>query len=68
MQTRYTDATALELARKLAPLHGLAENQLPTTVFAGVLNGIAECQAILDALPQQEPAPPVTQHVPEWGL
>ena len=66
MQTRYTNETALELARRLAPLHGLEEGQLPTTVFAGVLNGLAECEAILAALPQQETAPPVTQHVPEW--
>jgi hypothetical protein len=66
MQTRYTDETALELARKLAPLYGLTENQLPTQIFAGVLNGLAECEAILAALPQQETPVPVTQHVPEW--
>jgi hypothetical protein len=62
----YTDATALELARKLGPLHGLAEHQLPTTVFASVLNGLAECEAILAAMPQQETPEPVVQLVPEW--
>jgi hypothetical protein len=66
MQTRYTDETALELARKLAPLHGLAENQLPTQIYAGVLNGLAECEAILAAIQQQETPVPVVQHVPEW--
>lgn len=66
MQTRYTDETALELARKLGPLHGLSENQLPTQIFAGVLNGLMECEAILAAMPQQETPVPVTQHVPEW--
>jgi hypothetical protein len=66
MQTRYTDETALELARQLAPLHGLREDQLPRTIFAGVLNGIAECEAILAAMPQQETPVPLTQHLPEW--
>lgn len=62
----FTNATALELARQLAPLWGLGENQLPTTVFAGVLNGLAECEAILAALPQQETPVPITQLVPDW--
>ena len=62
----YTDATALELAKKLGPLHGLAEHQLPTSVFAGVLNGLAECEAILAAIQQQETPEPVVQLVPEW--
>lgn len=62
----YTDASALELARKLGPLHGLAEHQLPTTVFSSVLNGLAECEAILAAMPQQETPEPVVQLVPEW--
>jgi hypothetical protein len=66
MQTRYTDETALELARKQAPLYGLSENQLPTQIYAGVLNGLAECEAILGAMPQQETPVPVVQHVPEW--
>ena len=62
----YTDATALELARKLGPLHGLAEHQLPTSVYAGVLSGLAECEAILAAMPQQQTPEPVVQIVPEW--
>jgi hypothetical protein len=62
----FTNATALELARQLAPLWGLGENQLPTTVFAGVLNGLAECEAILAAIPQQETPVPITQLVPDW--
>jgi hypothetical protein len=62
----FTNATALELARQLAPLWGLGENQLPTTVFAGVLNGLAECEAILAAIPQQETPAPITQLVPDW--
>ena len=66
MQTRYTDETALELAKKLAPLHGLREDQLPTTIFAGVLNGLAECEAILANVPQPQTPTPLTQHVPEW--
>jgi hypothetical protein len=67
MAEAYTDATALELARKLGPLHGLAEHQLPTSVFAGVLNGLAECEAILAAMPQQQTPEPVVQMVPEWA-
>lgn len=66
MQTPHTDETALEVARKLAPVLGLRDDQLPRTVFASVLNGLAECEAILAALPQQETPPPITQHVPEW--
>ena len=64
----YTDASALELARKLAPLWGLSENQLPTSVFAGVLNGLAECEAVLAAIPQQETPVPVTQLVSGWPV
>jgi hypothetical protein len=57
----YTNQTALELARQLGPLWGLTEEQLPTTVFAGVLNGLEVCQKILDDLPQQETPVPITQ-------
>ena len=46
-------------------IHGLREDQLPRTIFAGVLNGIAECEAILAAMPQQETPVPLTTHVPE---
>lgn len=66
MPDPYTDETALELARKLAPLHGLDERHLPTTVFASVLNGLAECEAFLAAMEQHETPAPLTQHVPEW--
>lgn len=66
MSPPYTNQTALELARQLAPIWGLAEHQLPTTVFAGVLNGLAECQAVLDGMPQAETPAPVTQLVAEW--
>lgn len=66
MQTPYTDEAALAHARRLAEVVGLAENQLPTTVFADVLNGLAECEAILAGMPQQETPPPITKHVPEW--
>lgn len=62
----FTNQTALDLARKLGPLWGLGEQQLPTTVFAGVLNGLAECEAILAAFPQQESPVPITQLVAEW--
>jgi hypothetical protein len=62
----YTNATALALARQLGPLWGLAEHQLPTTVFAGVLNGLMECEAILAAMPQAEQPAPITQLVPDW--
>ena len=66
MPPEYTNETALELALKLAPLYGLEARQLPTTVFADVLNGLAECEKILAALPQQETPAPITQYVPEW--
>lgn len=66
MPPEYTNETALELALKLAPLYGLEPRHLPTTVFADVLNGLAECDAILAGLPQQETPAPVTQYVPEW--
>lgn len=65
MPPEYTDETALELALRLAPLYGLEPHQLPTTVFADVLNGLAECDAILAGLPQQETPAPVTQYVPD---
>ena len=65
MPSEYTNETALELALKLAPLYGLEPRQLPTTVFADVLNGLAECDAVLARLPQQETPAPVTQYVPE---
>jgi hypothetical protein len=66
MPTRFTNDTALALARQLGPLYGLTEQQLPTTVFADVLNGLAECQAILDAMPQERTPAPVTQLVAQW--
>lgn len=66
MPPEYTDETALELALKLAQLYGLEARQLPTTVFADVLNGLAECDAILARRPQQETPAPVTQYVPDW--
>ena len=66
MPAPFTDASALALARQLGPLYGLREEQLPTTVFAGVLNGLAECQAILDAMPQERAPAPLTQLVAEW--
>lgn len=66
MPPPYTNESALEVARVIAGPLGLAEAQLPTTVFAGVLNGLAECQAILAAMPQVETPAPITQLVPEW--
>ena len=57
----YTDATALELARQLGPLWGLSENQLPTSVFSSVLNGLEACQKVLDDMPQQETPAPIVQ-------
>jgi hypothetical protein len=66
MPPEYTNETARELARQLAPLWGLEERHLPTTVFADALNGLAECEAILAELPQQETPAPVTQFVPGW--
>jgi hypothetical protein len=62
----YTDESALELARQLGPLWGLGEQQLPTTVFAGVLNGLAECEAVLAGMPQVETPVPATQVIPGW--
>jgi len=62
----FTDESALELARQLAPLWGLGEHQLPTTVFAGVLNGLAECEAVLAEMPQEETPVPATQVIPDW--
>jgi hypothetical protein len=64
----YTDETALELARQLGVLWGLGEHQLPTTVFAGVLNGLAECEAVLAGLPQVETPVPVTQMIAGWPV
>jgi hypothetical protein len=57
----YTNDSALALARQLGPLWGLDESQLPTTVFAGVLNGLEICEKILGDLPQQETPVPITQ-------
>lgn len=59
----YTPEEAAALAAQLGPLYGLREDQLPTSVFNAVLNGLEECQAILDAIPQAETPPPLDQFV-----
>jgi hypothetical protein len=66
MPPPYTDQTALELARQIGPLFGLREDQLPTGIYASILNGVAECDAVLAAMPQEQTPVPVTQLVPEW--
>jgi len=66
MAIEWTDETALARARELAPIYGLREDQLPTTVFSMILNGLQECEAFLAAMPQQETPSPIVQVVPEW--
>ncbi len=60
----YTPDEALALAKQIGPLVGLREDQLPTSVFDSVLNGLEECQAFLDAIPQQRTPAPLTTYVP----
>jgi hypothetical protein len=55
----YTPAQAAELAAQLGPLYVLRPDQLPTSVFNSVLNGLEQCQAILDAIPQADTPPPL---------
>ncbi|BCB75576.1 hypothetical protein GCM10022251_28110 [Phytohabitans flavus] len=66
MPAPYTDETALELARQLAPLLGLSEIHMPTAIAADVLNGAAECDALLARIPQERTPAPLTQLVAEW--
>jgi hypothetical protein len=66
MPPPYTNETALELARHLAPLLGLSDIHLPTAIAADVLNGAAECDAVLAGIPQELAPAPLTQLVPEW--
>ena len=66
MPPPYTDETALDLARQLGPLWGLSEAQLPTSIFAGVLSWLAECEAVLAAIPQQQTPVPIAQLVAAW--
>lgn len=58
----YTPEQAAALAAQLGPLYGLRPDQLPTSVFDSVLNGLEQCQAILDAIPQQETPSPLTEY------
>lgn len=60
----YTPEQAAALAAQLGPLYGLRPDQLPTSVFDGVLNGLEECQAILDGLAQVDTPPPLVEYVP----
>lgn len=60
----YTPDQALALAKQLGPLWGLREDQLPTSVFNSVLNGLEECQAFLDAIPQADTPPQLVTYVP----
>ena len=43
----YTPEQAWELAKALGPAHGLREDQLPTSVFVEILNGLEECEEVL---------------------
>ncbi|MGD9694612.1 MAG: hypothetical protein AB7V42_03010 [Thermoleophilia bacterium] len=60
----YTPEQARALALQLGPLYGLREDQLPTSVFADVLNGLEQCEAILEAIPQVETPVPAVKLVP----
>jgi len=66
MPPPYTDETALEYAKQVGPAFGLGDAQLPTAILAGVLNGLEEVRAVLDAIPQAESPAPIVQLVPEW--
>lgn len=60
----YTPDQAIALAKQLGPLYGLREDQLPTSVFDAVLNGLEECQAFLDAIPQADTPAQLVTYVP----
>jgi hypothetical protein len=66
MPPPYDDVTALAYARQVGPAFGLGDAQLPTAILAAVLNGMAECKAVLDAIPQATSPAPITQLVPDW--
>ncbi len=58
----YTPDEAAALAAQLGPLYGLGPEQLPTSVFDSVLNGLEECEAILAAMPQTETPFPLVEY------
>ncbi len=60
----YTSEQAIDLAKQLGPLYGLRDDQLPTSVFDSVLNGLEQCQAFLDAIPQADTPVPLVTYVP----
>jgi len=66
MPPPYTNETALQYARQVGPAFGLGEAQMPTAILAGVLNGLVEVRAVLDAIPQASSPVPVVQLVPDW--
>ena len=60
----YTPEQALAYARTVGGALGFTEDQLPTAIMANVLNGLEECQRILDAIGQVHAPAPLTQYVP----
>ncbi len=58
----YTPEQAAALAAQLGPLYGLRPDQLPTSVFDSVLNGLEQCEAILAAMPQAETPFPLVEY------
>jgi hypothetical protein len=60
----YTPEQALAYARTVGGALGFTEDQLPTAIMDNVLNGLAECQSILDAIGQVHAPTPLPQYVP----
>jgi hypothetical protein len=62
----YTPAQALDLAKRLGAAVGLREEQLPTSVFVEILNGLEECEKVLEGVPREggSPVPLVQLHPP----
>jgi hypothetical protein len=64
MPMPYTPEQALVYARTVGGALGFSEDQLPTAIIDNVLNGLEECQNILDAIGQAHAPVPLPQYVP----
>jgi len=58
----YTAQQAADYARAVGTAFGLREDQLPeASQMAAVLNGLEECQAAIQAMPQERTPLPIVE-------
>jgi hypothetical protein len=61
----YTPEQARKEAERLGPVLGLREDQLPTGTFHEVLNGLEECERVLQSMAREGGSPaPLVQLAP----